>query len=483
MDDTKLYRAVVYTDGSCGPGNNSFYGSGAHGYIYCTDTLGKQTSNRPTKNSITDIGYISADELAKDPGNNVTPEYYINGCYSFDGISTNNVAEILAVNMSIENLINNSPVKLEEILLKIDSSYTIFIFETIINSEDHAWRTRIEKNVNLWEDMLRIITLARGNDIRLRVMKVKGHSNAYGNHISDRLALAARMATTNGVKENDFKIVPAKNYYKSAIDERHPFLRFKQLFFMGLKRPNDTENIYSIMRYDKDTEPGRKTSDCTFGLVILTNSEPMVEDLLHWYKQKLGSLSVVATLDLDVVYSRHNKNYYNMFKNKVYMYDRNQRILKLFDESPVVYAIKPPGLAASAIERTAMLYHIAEEYRNLDKVTPIREYIDITDKLFSFDGKKHKMIIKGNDAILHIPVNVKDGYVHIPIALGQDCITRDNIKQLETLNPDIKLVIERAGDKIITYYVLIASKTTGDLSIWCNFFTNMFLINDNTIKK
>ncbi len=106
MEDTKLYRAVVYTDGSCGPGNNSFYGSGAHGYIYCTDTLGKQTSNRPTKNSITDIGYISADELAKDPGNNVTPEYYISGCYSFDGISTNNVAESLAVNMSIENLIN-----------------------------------------------------------------------------------------------------------------------------------------------------------------------------------------------------------------------------------------------------------------------------------------------------------------------------------------------------------------------------------------
>jgi len=477
ISSAEEYAVVAYTDGSCGPSNPGFWGSGVHGYVYPLSSLGKKTANRPTNYAVTNIGYVFKDELEREPYQDVTPTHYINACYSFEGTGTNNTGELQAVTLTLMELLKITDLDIKKITIKLDSEYAIAVYNAVKNYDAVAWRDRIKKNLDYVELMRTVVREVKVRDIELDLVKVKGHSISLGNNNADRMAVMARMYSYKNITEVDFKISPAKKYYAPGTEDRHPFLRFSNLYFMGITTLKDERAIYSVMEYKKDIEPGRASHEAIFGLVSLKTKQPLIEDVISWYTQKLRPTALISTIDLDVLYSRNVRTLHELFKEKMYNFDNYFTALKFRDEETVVKAIRPPGLANSAVERTVLLYDIVDEYSKLNKEKPLREYIDITDKIFTVNEKGKNVInITNKESFMLMDVDLDGNIIKFPVFLGKDCITRDHFKQIEDLEPKVMLVIKKVGDNLLNYYILIDCRTTGDISIWCNFYNNNVLL-------
>ena len=125
------HTVILYLDGSSWP-NPGFYGSGIHGYAFLNEKIGKKDGNKPNKYILTNIGYLELELLQKYQGGyeTIIPEFFIDGYYSYSGISTNNVAELNAFIESVDKLIelkNDKEVGYEvtKIIFQTDSMYLI----------------------------------------------------------------------------------------------------------------------------------------------------------------------------------------------------------------------------------------------------------------------------------------------------------------------------------------------------------------------
>lgn len=494
----KEYNAVVYCDGSCKP-NPGFGGSGAHGYIYAIDDIGGKTSDKPPKNSITTLGYIEAAELAKykelkDASEvkidseynymNVVPTYYVDGVYCFDYEITNNIAEILALTITLDNLLKFDTIKLKNITIKTDSMYVIGVVKNIMRDKNKSWAMEKDKpNLAYWKEIDLYLTTLAQLGITLHMSKVLGHSGDLANHLADRLANVGTASSMLACKEHFFHLTPAKKYWTME-KGRHPFLEYKQIYFTDVNRRAAKEAVYTVMNYPKikiepgllKMEPGHNNNEATFGLVILDKPVDVIENIIDEYQRQMRSMSIISTIDLSAVYSQRHLHYNKLFSNRIYSFNRMGNVLSMFEELPIVFNIKPPGLANQAMERMTVLYDIINEYRLLDKIEPIRQYQDITDMVYVVNGKKVETIIKNSDKFLMVDTVVNDKTITIPIQLGIDCINRNQFKHIEKDDTKVYLVTEKITDRFLSYYILVEMKATNDISVWCNFFSNNRLL-------
>lgn len=493
----EIYKIVVATDAGCRP-NPGFMGCGAFGYMYDNNKLGKKTGDRPNKNLITDIGFIEDEivnkyvlddgekassmsdydlELPREKYQHVTPEYYMHGIYSFLEDSTNNIGEILAMTITAEKIIElKKEYNIIEALFLIDSEYVIGIFNKIMDAGDKSWVSNVKTNLVYWEEIYKVIVMAREANIILKVRKIDGHSTALMNHLADRLATMGVFCSNRGDKQELFHMIPARRYW-SAPDIRHPFLRFKQLYFVQAKRKQNQPGIYSIMNYPSDTEPGRKSHEATFGVVRLSSPQPMLETLMDIYQSNLRTLSIISSVSLDTAYGQMNTCFFDIFKERAYTFNHKRAILNLLDETPVVYAINPPGVANQALDHMMVLNTIIDEYRARDVNPTTRTYIDITDKFYGLDEKgKIKTLITNNDRCMLLDIEFNSHKVSIPLEIGKDCIDRNNFKQIEQDDPSVYLVVHQTSPKLLSYYILVDMKATDDISVWTNFYSNNKLL-------
>jgi len=468
--DNEGYSVVVYVDGSARP-NPGFYGSGYHGYIFKNESKGKKNTDKLTKYVISDIGYIEADQLLKFKYVTVIPEFYINGYCSYGDIGTNNVAELNAFIESCLNLLNTE-FDIKKIVIKADSQYLLGIIKTVSNGDDWMYDPN-KPNLSYWRTIRTIVDTLKSKNIELVTMKVDGHSTSLGNNIADRLALIGTTQSTRFKVENKFHLTPGNKYW-GITKERHPFLSFKQLFFTNSLRSKSEETIYSIMNYKKDVEPGRKSHEACFGLVILQNHDDYIENAITTYQSYLKSLSLMSSVDLDALYSQNAVVMQDAFGNDGLLFDYKRNLLTMTETQEIVFEVKPAGLATQAIEKLMALHSIIQEYK--DSGTS-RTYIDITDHFFGLDAKNKVITKLGNGvADLNITVNFEGKDLLIPLVLGTDTLTRNIFKRIEKENVKVTLVLKRLSPSFITYYTIVDMQTSGDISIWHNFYNNNILL-------
>lgn len=495
--------AVVYTDGSANP-NPGYYGSGAHGYIYTIKNIGKKTSDKPNKYLLSTLGYLELTELAKykeltsdeikeilDKKDSdlttiknmlvnehryaeVIPDYYVNAYYSYSGIGTNNVAEVLAF-INITNQLVNEDLNLTEIMIKTDSTYLIHIFNTVL--KDDSWMNTVDTNVDYWHQIRALVNMLKDKDITIKLIKVLGHSTAIGNNLADRMAFVARNnASLNNVSSN-FKLTPGKKYWNSDAD-RHTFLKFKQLFFTNNLRETINEKFYSIMEYKKEEDVGKKSHEALFGLVILNEAPSLIEDTIKAYQTNLNTLSIISTLDLNALYAQTTRHYHELYNNYIYNFNKRNTTLMALGEIPIVYSIVPSGLANQALDRMMLLYDIIKEYRIKDSEKVTRTFIDVTDKFYLKEPKnKVTTLLPKDTANFSLTVTVNDIELFVPIELGKDCPSRNQFKQIEKDDVSVHLVIKQASEFAYNYYILVEMKATNDIGVFCNFYGNLLLLD------
>ena len=478
------YTAIVYCDGSAGPGNPNYYGSGVHGYLFSSDNLGKKSADRPKNNIITTLGYIESELVPKykDLYEVVVPEVYIDAIYSYRGIGTNNVAELNACIDSFHKLFelkqSEDGYNITHIVFKTDSMYLINIENAISKSD--TWKDNTERvNFSYWVKLHEVMEKAKELDITYKIVKVVGHSGDHGNHISDRLALLARMESTRLSNELIFKLTPPKNYW-TGTPERHPFLSLRQLFFTNIQREESKENIFAVMKYKKDDELGKKSHEACFGLVIFNNKIELLESAINEFQKHFKTMSLLSSVDLNNLYSNNVNRYLDIFGTKAFMFNKNQGILNVVDETDVVNEIRPAGLATQAFNKVLNLYTLIGYYRTGD--TDLIKTFDITDKFYELDEKnKTKTVIPNGVNSISVEFTYEDDVIKLPLELGRDLLDRNAIKKLESPDVKVTLMVEKITPMYLQYFIIIDKQDTNDISIWHNFYSNSILIK--AIKK
>ena len=107
---------------------------------------------------------------------------------------------------------------------------------------------------------------------------------------------------------------------------------------------------------------------------------------------------------------------------------------------------------------------------------PLFREAEITDKFIKNDGKKLECILPNNIENLDVNITYNNKKVLVPLSFGTDLPDRNAIKKLEKNNIKVILVVEHETETMFNYYILIDDTSTGDISVWCNFYSNKVLL-------
>ncbi len=154
----------------------------------------------------------------------VTPDVYIDALYPREQLLTNNVAQVTAIYLSINKLLEME-YQFDTIYIKSDSSYAIHIYDELLYSNPSNLEEK--KNGNLWCLIRDQLIICQERNITVKMIKVKGHSGNFGNEIADFLANHARYISENVIEDKNrtldkdyFFITDSKKYWKPNIEKK-----------------------------------------------------------------------------------------------------------------------------------------------------------------------------------------------------------------------------------------------------------------------
>lgn len=463
--------AILYVDGASSP-NPGHAGSGIHGYIYNTDSIDKKSGEKPTGYTITDRGYIENNIFPRSQTKTVIPTHYVDIIYGYKDPQTNNYAEVMAIISALDDIGNNNVIPINKINIKADSTYALSILHKAINniSYDH-----IDKNIVLYELMFKIVEDLKIKGIEITYDKVIAHSTDLGNNIADMLAVYGKQKSAKFNIDKDIRIIDAKKYWTGKID-LNPLLDFKQIFFAKHLMVNTVNDIiYSVMRYKTDVEPGNKTHEATFGLVVLKEDIPEIKDVIDVYHYNVGSRSSIATIDLQELYRRDNLSYYNFLGKESYSFNRKNNSVLTIGKKPIVYNISPTGLATLAMEKILSMYNNVSMYRDNTLANKYRHVIDITNLIYDVDNPKYPTKLENgtNELIVNYKLNDKD--IKIKLDLTTDTLSRNQFKRIEGKKPKVSLVLNMVSERYIEYFTIVETNAD-EIGIYFSLYSNRIIL-------
>lgn len=509
-------KLILYTDGSYvrnSYGSDSgFWGSGCHGYIYNIEedenVIRKMKKfNVLDKYVTTDKGYIRNDDKPEYPYSKVFPLVYLDGVYSYLNKGNAYLGELKAIYNSLLSIISTieldeltKNISLEDIRIVTDNEPLLNITSRIIHN--NIEESDINKNENYIE-LKNIIDLIKNKNIRIRIKKVKAHSGNLGNHLADCLAKYARnKSRTRDVEDNKIVYSSNVNYWEPDMTI-NPLLDFKQIFFSNNIKINNNVYNYAIMEYKSGYGIGEKTSNAIFGMVLFDKPIEYIENAIKRYLSFLKEIYTISTLDLKLLYNRHNLHYYKIFGIDVFYFFFKNKHMSDIENNNLCYSIYPSGLANHALQKMDYLYslmnclkkglvdsyNIAKENNLIGNYDTIEDrilytfedkiYIDITDKIFKIEdtkkGIKYTILFNNKMKLLNIDnIKVDDRVIHVPIELGYDILSRNQLNRLKEEEPIILLVIEKSKH-YVKYYTII--ETDNAMGCYCNFYSGMVYFN------
>lgn len=464
IKEEPLYTAVVYCDGSCGPSNPSWIGSGVHGYLYKDEDIKEKLNDTPNGYVMCTKGYVKVD-LAKNL-TKVLPSYYVNGMYTRDTIATNNVAEVVAITITIKKLLE-SDFKFKKMYFKTDSSYTKGMFDRVLAEEYKLEELELRPNSDLWFEVIDLINELNKNNIQLEIIKVLGHSDVLGNIITDSLANLARYNSERNVIGNFFKITPNQKYWKPNI-KKEPFLNVKSLFFNHSDREINPYR-YVIMDYTTSNEIGTNDNSALFGLIYTKGQFTDIEEVLDLDKALCRHNYTLSELNMNTFYSQEYNYFKEHFGDMVYKPNKRLTGYDIF-ESPLTFSTFQ-GLAKVAFTRTLDLDVTYKNFITFQAgdATPDREFIDISNLIYQTNEKgKTTCFLGQNEKFLNYTYNHNGKDIKIILSLGTELPTRNMLKNIEKDIKNVYLEIVKR-DKILQTNIVVVTEDI--IGVYTNFFT------------
>lgn len=484
-------KIVCYTDGGARP-NPGFMGWGGFGYTY------EGTQDKPVRNLenkfFTTLGYV--DKVEKDM-ECVEPIDIFRLVGSHENVlGTNNVAELNAFITTIRHLLSKYK-KIEEILVRTDSSYTRDgINSWLANWKKHNWIKQDGYpvvNKELWLEVDSILQELKEKDIKLNIQWVKAHSISYGNQTADKLAtLGVSLSNQNNFNPNGiFKTISFKDYKKLTI-EKHPFINFKRMYFNNIKEKNNYGLYYLTDDRDDNDNNNTNTSFITkrssktsFAVIKMDKREIVLDAIMKKRFDIPVEQEAITIVKVDRIYTHGIFEYINEFKEAAFLdaYKRPARI-DFLDKTPIATDLDPPGPVLDAIAQFDILKYLLDDYITKSAVAetiiddisfPNITYRDLTDLFYEKSEKKDVIKFELRKNVTdNEHLNIDFNGNNIPLSTGIDLLPRNNLKRLEKSNPHITLVTWFHETNLLRYATII--KTDDAVGIWSNIYAGAIIL-------
>ena len=511
QNDTKYITMMLYTDGSAGSGNPPYIGMGYHGYYFVNNTEEhRKSADVPKKGYPSRHGYVGPDnevEMAKYNKDHikVVPVGYLDGYVSttkIRGFSIN--AETLAVRNGLDVVLEyfKSPVNgiLTDIYIFSDSAYALLVYERAYKHlEEHKdWLTN-QQAMKVQLDTLYKTPSTREYveeafyyfnkvkqefpNLKIHFKKVAGHTGNIGNEAADKLAVTGRKRSEVNKDEHNFGW-SVNRYWKPTID-RHPFLRYKELFFIhniDYQSVNSSAGYFTVMNYGS-IEPGKKSGEPIYGIIHLDEPPVILQELVKAYEHTNTNRPIlVYAVDTNKLFAPELQKHLVNFGTKAFTFNKFDHML-LLDTDSLVYPIYPPGLAKKAYDETQNLASILEQAKAdieaNDPGTSFKFIIDITDKIYKKDDKGKQVCILPN-ATNSIPLEVTldKEKIKLHLYMDKDILSRNMLKSMEKDDVNVYVLFIRQGRLYYNYYTIIINKTLKSYGIWTNLYASKVFLDD-----
>lgn len=452
-------KAVFYTDGSC-RGNPGFGGYGVFGYIFKDSTRSKNIKH-PVHNTIN----FTSTGLSKEKGqDNIEVTHIVEIIRSLNNpMSTNNEAELNAVLHAFKKAAHIP--NLTSLTIYTDSNYIVSAYnENLTKWIENNWKRQDNKqivHIAEWSVIngYRKAFAELGIDIKL--IWIKGHSDNYGNNISDLYSIiGSNYAKQNlTVNNTDFNVdildrTTTYSEYKKSYIEKDIVFFFRDLYFSSNKL-NDV-NYCFLSTSDNPNYIGKRDTSSIF-----ISNIGFVPDIINRLKD---------------VYRKADRNYVttcciklNKFDNKdlyrlAHIIDVEKLIVKtdnirrtvysvVGDSSPFMYenSVDYPFIINASNLFTKMTYIDDEEYRARPNV-----YVkDITDRIV----REGKIVISNKEKDIDLSsleftgIELKQKLI---LNLGYDIPNYLSLKNIEESIHKVNLILEvDLSNNLCTVYINI----------------------------
>lgn len=474
---------VFYCDGSARP-NPGFIGAGIHGYAYNLEAPKKGTGLGT--HSMTKDGYIDNKDVPKEKAKPITPLLYYNTAASFDFMTTNNVAELLAAHVAIRMALECN---VKRVILNTDSEYVVKVLTKFAALWVRSgWMKRDGtpvSNQDFIKDVLFSINELEKRDIKLDVQWVKGHSTFIGNNVADKLAnIGSEMSKNKKITVN-IQEHPPEGYWKQD-NTRHPFLSHRRAYFT-----TQTDNIpagtYFLGDHGKDDEfVGRGEVDGALAVTFLKESEPILDTIIEHCKSLSPQDKRFFFIRLDSVFTQNRQKDIERFKeDSLIVKDESKRLdIESPDETPLVRDLQPMRLSERTFIALSDLTEMLDNFMTGKKV-PRSHHTDITGLLYEVNRKivknketnlteLHKKYVVGYKSE-KVSVKHDKGVGEVILTFGVDIPDRNALKRLEENIESVTVVTWMESDHCVRHATVFKTKA-GDYSIWCGNYSNQLYV-------
>lgn len=496
--ETETTGAVLYTDGSCKYTNPGFIGWAAHGYTYKINADVKPSIVE--NHLITNEGYFP---LGAKHHQSTVQAVEVTNYLDFFGSSllmaTNNEAELQAFTHALERIATMS---LNVVNFYTDSQYVRNgIVDWCKNWERYDWKKQDGTSIINYEWWMRAYALYKkliASGMIVNVNWVKGHNDIFGNTHADILAGIGTNYSMDHVLRHEFKISPAKGYWKNEI-EKHPFLNFKRVYFNSVDQYNIAGHYFQADTGGADLLIGKRIPETGLAVIKLKEAEPAIEEVKKRQYDIAKESNAIIMMKLDRVFSKEVYPYLIEHGKYSLLPSKGNLNISFFDKKPVTVEVNPTGLSMRAIESFNLLEELLDGFlqsraNGFDQAnSPISlNAHDITAHFYNTEEKqvkkevvsqlilKPEYIVGFRDTSIEIeePYNNSPVKLKIPLILGTDLIPRNSLKKLETHKPTVYLLTWRESPNSIRYATVI--ECDSGIGIWSNFFADKIFFPKTT---
>ena len=514
VTNNKLWEAVVYADGGASP-NPGSAGYGIHGYFF--QSKEDPSFVAPKKPvvfanhfmeffnkdglkldyvALTSQGYkayvqAEADKL-KDVS--ITPEIYVDYCFSFFEPNTNNVSELTAALQTFQLILEAcgaSDNKVKALHLILDSQY---VLDTLTKYGDayrrNGWMKADgsePKNKELIQQLLDKRDELQSKGVKINYKWCKGHQGDMGNGMADYQAtVGVRRAR---VLDNDTQVIwsPARKYWDSET-ERHPFMHARRSYFNRVKEHNTPGQYYLIEPASEDLMIGKRDHE-GYAVVKLKDPCQYMEAVIEAQGSFGQHENRVILGRMDRIYNKFIQKFVRLHGKHCFSPSDNKRSVNFLDMTPVAVEHNPPALIYRVIEAFSNLDERLEEFIRITGTTQDAEpqvdgitIHDVTSEFFVEEEKKvgKETIVKSvlkpefvvgyKNHILEMEEELDGKAIKFKAALafGMDLPSRNCLKNLEEDKPKIYLITWRTSPQTLQYACVV--DCLSGVGIWSNFF-------------
>jgi ribonuclease HI len=449
--ETPSLKATLYTDGGC-RGHSSgkgFAGWGYHGQI---------------------------------------GDYVYDGWGSIEELTTNNVAEMVAVKEAIEVADQND---VDNLTILSDSRYVI----DGINDRYEKWEAnnwlRYDgepvKNRSYWESLANARAEFTGKGNQVTFKWTKGHSGNPGNDAADRNATKGVMLSTNGHHVSFHESVEKKKYGKVKAPNYNRLFCHNYWYF-NTNVTNESDTGHHVYYCGNHEILGKPESDAGHSILYLKDPDKVLETLRdHQNRFVDESEQIMFTGHLTDIFS--SKNYSELYENGTIHTARQVKTRNIlsFNKQPFTSEVRPVGRSFYLLE---VLGNLEERLKCVirNELPEQWRLTDVTDKFYNKvtkgKGKNEREVFEfsktlptGVKAIkldVEHGVGLTTGFTEVTLTFGVDIPSRNALAALPKVVKRISILTWPSSKTSFNYGFVV--ETEDDIGIWACGYANTRII-------